>query len=129
MRAELRAADEEMRPCSPLPNDPRSDEVLITDSAADLTSFRVRNAPARTVAVNAPHRAAARTRRRTTAAQLPPRGLRPASDDESPLALVSTPRAVPGRVAATEVKSLLLRLAGLARDGSRHASAAPRQRK
>ncbi|MFG2957937.1 alkaline phosphatase family protein [Streptomyces sp. NPDC048291] len=40
-------------------------------------------------------------------------GRRPASDEEGPLVLVSTPRAVSGRVAATEVKSLLLRLAGL----------------
>lgn len=49
----------------------------------------------------------------------------PTSDDEGPLVLDSTPRAVSGRVAATEVKSLLLRLAGLAWDGSRQASAAP----
>ncbi|AVV46588.1 alkaline phosphatase family protein [Streptomyces sp. P3] len=40
-------------------------------------------------------------------------GRRPSSDEEGPLVLVSTPRAVSGRVAATEVKSLLLRLAGL----------------
>ncbi|MCF1596690.1 nucleotide pyrophosphatase/phosphodiesterase family protein [Streptomyces muensis] len=40
-------------------------------------------------------------------------GRRPPSDGEGPLVLVSTPRAVSGRVAATEVKSLLLRLAGL----------------
>jgi len=40
-------------------------------------------------------------------------GRRPTSDDDGPLVLVSTPRAVSGRVAATEVKSLLLRLAGL----------------
>lgn len=40
-------------------------------------------------------------------------GRLPASDDEGPLILCSTPDAVRGRVAATEVKSLLLRLAGL----------------
>ncbi|MEW2551129.1 nucleotide pyrophosphatase/phosphodiesterase family protein [Streptomyces zhihengii] len=40
-------------------------------------------------------------------------GRLPASDDEGPLVLCSTPHAVNGRVAATEVKSLLLRLAGL----------------
>ncbi|MFF9342876.1 MULTISPECIES: alkaline phosphatase family protein [unclassified Streptomyces] len=41
-------------------------------------------------------------------------GRLPASDDEGPLILCSTPRALSGRTAATEVKSLLLRLAGLA---------------
>ncbi|MGV9456726.1 alkaline phosphatase family protein, partial [Streptomyces sp. NPDC003635] len=40
-------------------------------------------------------------------------GRLPTSDDDGPLVLVSTPRAVSGRVAATDVKSLLLRLAGL----------------
>ncbi|GDY49585.1 hypothetical protein SVIO_002080 [Streptomyces violaceusniger] len=40
-------------------------------------------------------------------------GRLPTSDEEGPLVLVSTPPAVSGRVAATEVKSLLLRLAGL----------------
>ncbi|MDX3234454.1 alkaline phosphatase family protein [Streptomyces sp. ME03-5709C] len=40
-------------------------------------------------------------------------GRLPASDDEGPLIICSVPRAVGGRVAATEVKSLLLRLAGL----------------
>ncbi|MGV9312372.1 alkaline phosphatase family protein [Streptomyces sp. NPDC003691] len=40
-------------------------------------------------------------------------GRLPASDDEGPLLLCSTPRAVGGRIAATDVKSLLLRLAGL----------------
>ncbi|MFD7278675.1 alkaline phosphatase family protein [Streptomyces sp. NPDC059862] len=40
-------------------------------------------------------------------------GRLPTSDEEGPLVLVSTPRAVSGRVAATEVKSLLLQLAGL----------------
>ncbi|MEW2636404.1 nucleotide pyrophosphatase/phosphodiesterase family protein [Streptomyces sp. NPDC048389] len=44
-------------------------------------------------------------------------GRLPASDEEGPLVLCSTPRAVSGRVEATEVKSLLLRLAGL--DGRR----------
>ncbi|MEV7889392.1 inositol-3-phosphate synthase [Streptomyces sp. NPDC002817] len=52
VRAELQAADEEIRPGGPLPNDPRSDEELITDFAADLISFRVRNALARVVVVN-----------------------------------------------------------------------------
>ncbi|WP_431948567.1 alkaline phosphatase family protein [Actinacidiphila sp. bgisy167] len=40
-------------------------------------------------------------------------GRLPASDDEGPLIICSVPHAVGGRVAATEVKSLLLRLAGL----------------
>ncbi|MBT2441393.1 alkaline phosphatase family protein [Streptomyces sp. ISL-36] len=40
-------------------------------------------------------------------------GRLPTSDDEGPLILCSTPRAVSGRVAATDVKSLLLQLAGL----------------
>ncbi|WP_326570798.1 alkaline phosphatase family protein [Actinacidiphila glaucinigra] len=40
-------------------------------------------------------------------------GRLPASDEEGPLIICSVPRAVGGRVAATEVKSLLLRLAGL----------------
>ncbi|MDX3094673.1 alkaline phosphatase family protein [Streptomyces sp. ME19-03-3] len=40
-------------------------------------------------------------------------GRLPASDDEGPLIICSVPRAVGGPVAATEVKSLLLRLAGL----------------
>ncbi|WP_197358481.1 alkaline phosphatase family protein, partial [Streptomyces clavuligerus] len=40
-------------------------------------------------------------------------GRLPPSDDEGPLILCSTPRAVDGRVAATDVKALLLRLAGL----------------
>ncbi|MFI9543672.1 inositol-3-phosphate synthase [Streptomyces sp. NPDC052016] len=50
--AELRAADEEIRPGGPLPGDTRSDEELITAFAADLTSFRVRNALERVVVVN-----------------------------------------------------------------------------
>lgn len=52
VRTELQAADEEIRPGGPLPNDPRSDEELITDFAADLISFRERNALARVVVVN-----------------------------------------------------------------------------
>ncbi|MFD5594933.1 inositol-3-phosphate synthase [Streptomyces griseorubiginosus] len=52
VRAELQAADEEIRLGGPLPDDPRSDEELIADFAADLTSFRVRNALARVVVVN-----------------------------------------------------------------------------
>uniref|UniRef100_UPI0031381874 alkaline phosphatase family protein n=1 Tax=Streptomyces chryseus TaxID=68186 RepID=UPI0031381874 len=40
-------------------------------------------------------------------------GRLPESDDEGPLILCSTPRAVDGRVAATDVKALLLQLAGL----------------
>jgi len=41
-------------------------------------------------------------------------GRLPLSDDDGPLIICSTPRTVTGRVAATEVKSLLLTLAGLA---------------
>ncbi|GHE28633.1 nucleotide pyrophosphatase/phosphodiesterase family protein [Streptomyces hydrogenans] len=41
-------------------------------------------------------------------------GRLPASDADGPLILCSTPGALPGRTAATEVKPLLLRLAGLA---------------
>lgn len=41
-------------------------------------------------------------------------GRLPASDDEGPLLICSTPRTGTGRIAATEVKSLLLGLAGLA---------------
>ncbi|MFG2965402.1 inositol-3-phosphate synthase [Streptomyces sp. NPDC048288] len=52
VHAELRAADEEIRPGGPLPGDTRGDEELIADFAADLTSFRVRNALARVVVVN-----------------------------------------------------------------------------
>ncbi|MFF7762834.1 inositol-3-phosphate synthase [Streptomyces griseorubiginosus] len=52
VRAELQAADEEIRLGGPLPDDPRSDEELIADFSADLTSFRVRNALARVVVVN-----------------------------------------------------------------------------
>ncbi|MFF0459326.1 nucleotide pyrophosphatase/phosphodiesterase family protein [Streptomyces mexicanus] len=42
-------------------------------------------------------------------------GRLPASDDDGPLLLSSTPRAVGDRIAATDVKSLLLHLAGLGR--------------
>jgi myo-inositol-1-phosphate synthase len=52
VRAELQAADEEIRLGGPLPGDTRSDEELIADFAADLTSFRVRNALARVVVLN-----------------------------------------------------------------------------
>jgi hypothetical protein len=40
-------------------------------------------------------------------------GRLPTSDDDGPLLICSTPRAVGDRVAATDVKALLLRLAGL----------------
>ncbi|MEU0665016.1 nucleotide pyrophosphatase/phosphodiesterase family protein [Streptomyces lavendulocolor] len=40
-------------------------------------------------------------------------GRLPPSDDEGPLIVCSTPRALPGRVAATDVKAVLLALAGL----------------
>ncbi|MFI9833800.1 inositol-3-phosphate synthase [Streptomyces sp. NPDC051913] len=52
VRAELHAADEEIRLGGPLPDDARDDEELIADLAADLTSFRTRNALARVVVVN-----------------------------------------------------------------------------
>ncbi|MEV5847457.1 inositol-3-phosphate synthase [Streptomyces sp. NPDC051985] len=52
VHAELRAADEEIRPGGPIPGDTRGDEELIADFAADLTSFCVRNALARVVVVN-----------------------------------------------------------------------------
>lgn len=52
VHAELRSADEEIRPGGPLPGDTRDDEELIADFAADLTSFRARNALARVVVVN-----------------------------------------------------------------------------
>ncbi|MEU1515618.1 inositol-3-phosphate synthase [Streptomyces sp. NPDC005811] len=52
VRAELRAADEEICLGGPLPDDPRDDEELIADLAADLTSFRARHALARVVVVN-----------------------------------------------------------------------------
>ncbi len=40
-------------------------------------------------------------------------GRLPTSDDDGPLLICSTPRAVGDRLAATDVKSLLLHLAGL----------------
>lgn len=40
-------------------------------------------------------------------------GRLPTSDDEGPLIVCSTPEAVAGRTRATDVKSLLLTLAGL----------------
>ncbi|MDX3745073.1 inositol-3-phosphate synthase [Streptomyces sp. AK08-02] len=52
VRAELQAADEEIQLGGPLPGDTRSDEELIAAFAADLTSFRGRNALARVVVVN-----------------------------------------------------------------------------
>ncbi|GAB7109833.1 inositol-3-phosphate synthase [Streptomyces phaeofaciens JCM 4814] len=52
VRAELQAADEEIRLGGPLAGDTRGDDELIADFAADLTSFRVRNALARVVVVN-----------------------------------------------------------------------------
>jgi hypothetical protein len=52
-------------------------------------------------------------------------GRLPASDEEGPLVLCSTPRAVSGRVEATEVKSLLLSLAGLDRQGPGGEGSAP----
>lgn len=45
-------------------------------------------------------------------------GRLPASDEEGPLILCSTPHAFTGPVRATEVKSLLLTLAGLPGDPS-----------
>ena len=44
-------------------------------------------------------------------------GRLPAHDDDGPLLLCSAPGAVPGRVAATAVKALLLELAGLGQGG------------
>ncbi len=52
VRAELQAADEEIRLGGPLLGDTRSDEELIADFAAALTTFRARNALARVVVVN-----------------------------------------------------------------------------
>jgi len=51
------------------------------------------------------------------------------SDDNRPLVLLSTPRAVSGRGAAAEVKSFRLCLAGRTGGESRKAPAAPRRRK
>ncbi|MEU0229240.1 hypothetical protein ABZ177_33500, partial [Streptomyces sp. NPDC006284] len=44
-------------------------------------------------------------------------GRLPTSDDEGPLLICSTPRALGDRIEATDVKQLLLRLAGLAPGG------------
>uniref|UniRef100_UPI002552E9B2 inositol-3-phosphate synthase n=1 Tax=Streptomyces sp. RTGN2 TaxID=3016525 RepID=UPI002552E9B2 len=52
VRAELAAADAEIRPGGPVPGDTRTDEELITAFAADLTDFGRRNDLARTVVVN-----------------------------------------------------------------------------
>ncbi|WP_258314404.1 inositol-3-phosphate synthase [Streptomyces sp. Act143] len=52
VRAELQAADDEIRPGGPLPDERRGDAELIADFAADLTAFRERNALARVVVVN-----------------------------------------------------------------------------
>ncbi|MFF9501177.1 inositol-3-phosphate synthase [Streptomyces sp. NPDC014656] len=49
---ELAAADQEIRPGGPIPGDPRTDDELVTDFAADLVSFRTRRALARVVVVN-----------------------------------------------------------------------------
>ncbi|MEU1074202.1 MULTISPECIES: inositol-3-phosphate synthase [unclassified Streptomyces] len=52
VRAELAAADEEIRMGGPLPGDTRDDEELIAAFAADLTDFARRTGVARTVVVN-----------------------------------------------------------------------------
>ncbi|RPK55698.1 Myo-inositol-1-phosphate synthase [Streptomyces sp. ADI96-02] len=52
VRAELDAADAEIRPGGPLPGDARTDEELITAFAADLAGFTRRHELARTVVVN-----------------------------------------------------------------------------
>ncbi|MDN3024087.1 inositol-3-phosphate synthase [Streptomyces sp. S.PB5] len=52
VHAELLAAEKETRFGGPLPDDPRDDEELVADLAADLTSFRTRNELARVVVVN-----------------------------------------------------------------------------
>ncbi|MFF9350495.1 inositol-3-phosphate synthase [Streptomyces sp. NPDC014734] len=52
LRAELAAADAEIRPGGPLPGDTRDDGQLIADLAADLTDFGHRNGLARTVVIN-----------------------------------------------------------------------------
>ncbi|MEV0122489.1 inositol-3-phosphate synthase [Streptomyces sp. NPDC050703] len=52
VRAELTAADTEIRPGGPLPGDTRSDEELITAFAEDLRDFTRRRGLARTVVVN-----------------------------------------------------------------------------
>ncbi|NEE25769.1 myo-inositol-1-phosphate synthase, partial [Streptomyces sp. SID7982] len=52
VRAELDAADAEIRPGGPLPGDTRTDQELIAAFAADLTDFAHRHDLARTVVVN-----------------------------------------------------------------------------
>ncbi|MFJ7057516.1 inositol-3-phosphate synthase [Streptomyces microflavus] len=52
VRAELDAADAEIRPGGPLPGDTRTDEELIAAFAADLTDFAHRHELARTVVIN-----------------------------------------------------------------------------
>ncbi len=52
VRAELDAADAEIRPGGPLPGDTRTDQQLIAAFAADLTDFAHRHDLARTVVVN-----------------------------------------------------------------------------
>ncbi|MFC0845661.1 inositol-3-phosphate synthase [Streptomyces noboritoensis] len=52
VRAELAAADEEIRMGGPLPGDTRDDEELIAAFAADITDFARRTGVARTVVVN-----------------------------------------------------------------------------
>ncbi|PKV88406.1 myo-inositol-1-phosphate synthase [Streptomyces sp. TLI_146] len=52
VRAELAAADEEIRMGGPLPGDTRDDEELIAAFAADITGFARRTGVARTVVVN-----------------------------------------------------------------------------
>ncbi|MEU9677158.1 inositol-3-phosphate synthase [Streptomyces parvus] len=52
VRAELDAADAEIRPGGPLPGDTRTDQELIAAFAADLTDFAHRHDLARTVVIN-----------------------------------------------------------------------------
>ncbi|WP_228989191.1 inositol-3-phosphate synthase [Streptomyces sp. DH8] len=52
VRAELDAADAEIRPGGPLPGDARTDRELIAAFTADLTDFTRRHGLARTVVVN-----------------------------------------------------------------------------
>ncbi|MEI7030289.1 inositol-3-phosphate synthase [Streptomyces pratensis] len=52
VRAELDAADAEIRPGGPLPGDTRDDEQLIAAFTADLTDFARRHGLARTVVIN-----------------------------------------------------------------------------
>ncbi|MFI1103559.1 inositol-3-phosphate synthase [Streptomyces melanogenes] len=52
VRAELAAADEEIRMGGPLPGDTRDDEELIAAFAADISDFARRTGVARTVVVN-----------------------------------------------------------------------------